>query len=193
MSAGSLILLIGFLTEGFLSLIWFLAWYFELITPATSDWSLLSTSLLVTAFLIPLLLFNYLLFLRFPSPDRKEFLDSKVYPLCQALNLPLMVIISLLAGIGEELFFRDLILNFLNSEFGATVAVIISSLLFAIVHFIGQIRNNIRLIVIYFIVGIYFGIIYLTTKSVLICITIHCLYDLLAMLLFSSKLKRALP
>ncbi|MEX0595758.1 MAG: CPBP family intramembrane glutamic endopeptidase [Candidatus Paceibacterota bacterium] len=195
MSNKNFIILIGFLTEGVLSLLWFISYYFELIHPASRTYSLINSSILIYNLTLPLLLLNYLLFIRFPNQTRKDFLASKVFPLCQILSWPSALLISIMAGVGEELFFRDLVLNlfysnYAHSTWGAILAVLLSSLAFAIIHFIGQIKSSLELICIYTIVGIYFSGIYLYTDSVFICIAVHAIYDFLAIIIYKYTVVR---
>lgn len=190
MSPKYLVLLVGFFTEGFLTLLWFLGKESALITPTNKYYSLIDFILLSSALILPLLILNYLLFIRYPNQTRNDFLQTKVYPLCQILNIPSAIFISLIAGIGEELFFRDLLLNYLNISLGPFLAILLSSLAFALVHFIGQIKNSLPLILIYLVVGFYFAFIYLITQSVLICITIHFAYDLVAIMAYKFALKQ---
>ncbi len=184
MSAKSLILLVGFLTEGVLSLLWFLAYFFDFITPASKPYSLDVFLCIVLFLVIPLLLLNYLLFIFFPNQNRKDFVTTKVYPLCQVLNIPLALAISVMAGIGEELFFRDLLLNILSDNCGLIIGVLASSFAFASIHFIGHFKNSRELILIYTLVGVYFSLVYLVTNSVLVCVAIHALYDFVAILVY---------
>ena len=78
------------------------------------------------------------------------------------------------APILEEFLMRGFILNGLSVNYGIIVALLISSILFALLHF------NIAQIFPSFICGIILGLIYLYTGSILSCIFAHMGYNLIS-------------
>lgn len=69
---------------------------------------------------------------------------------------------------------RGFILNGLYANYGIIVALLISSILFALLHF------NIAQIIPSFICGIILGLIYLYTGSILSCILAHMGYNFIS-------------
>lgn len=105
------------------------------------------------------------------------------------INMILMVVISFTLGpIIEELFFRGYLLNKWGAKFGVGKAVIISSLLFAILHF------NFILLFPYFIAGIFYSLVYLKTKKLIVPIILHSVSNFAsAVLVFTPNLNFTSP
>ncbi|MDA8745165.1 CPBP family intramembrane metalloprotease [Rubripirellula amarantea] len=113
-----------------------------------------------------------------------------------------MVVISLCAGIGEELLFRGWLLYWLEGLYGRlfsvdagstaalVAALIVSSIAFGLVHPITKLY-----IVLAAIMGLYFGGLVIWTGSLLVPITAHAAYDAVQMILTSwlNKRKAAQP
>lgn len=92
------------------------------------------------------------------------------------ISSPIVSLIDfcIFAPILEEFLMRGFILNGLSVNYGIIVALLISSILFALLHF------NIAQIVPSFICGIILGLIYLYTGSILSCIFAHMGYNLIS-------------
>ena len=109
-----------------------------------------------------------------------------------ALNNVLMVLsISLVAGIVEEITFRSLILaNFMRitrDYRGMLTAVVFSSLVFGSAHFTNLAAGADLVVTIMqffaaFLMGLFFSGMYLTCGSIVPCMVLHFLHDVLAML-----------
>ena len=89
------------------------------------------------------------------------------------ISSPIVSLIDfcIFAPILEEFLMRGFILNGLSVNYGIIVALLISSILFALLHF------NIAQIFPSFICGIILGLIYLYTGSILSCIFAHMGYN----------------
>ena len=85
-------------------------------------------------------------------------------------------LVSLAAGIGEELLFRGVVQDGLAGVAGPTTALIAASLLFGLAH---------ALTPAYFLLttlaGFYLGGLYLATDNLLLPILVHFLYDWIAL------------
>ncbi|MFN8388703.1 MAG: type II CAAX endopeptidase family protein [Bdellovibrionota bacterium] len=171
------ILLLSFLLEGCLTLVFFVwAAYRGITFPICPDWNEVTLGLLFCA---PLFALNYLLF--GPLSERVPFLrscyefrDRIVRPLAEALDLWSSAAVSLCAGIGEELFFRGVI----QTEFGIFVA----SVFFSLLHFGPAVRKYVFIATLYVGIGYYFGIICLGNHSLWVPIIAHAAYDFIALL-----------
>lgn len=84
------------------------------------------------------------------------------------------LIACLLAPIGEELLFRGYILKGLRNKHGTVVALLISTILFAISHV------NIVSATNAFIMGIVFGLLYIKRGPVFSCMLAHVIYNCMA-------------
>jgi membrane protease YdiL (CAAX protease family) len=127
---------------------------------------------------VPILLLNWLLF--GPPAQRIPLLRSCfafreqiVRPLVSVLNHRSGLIISLCAGIGEELFFRGLV----QTELGLFAA----SVLFSLLHFGSAVRSYLLVALIYAAIGLYFGWLAQYFNSLWVPIAAHALYDYLAL------------
>ena len=174
------IILVSLAVEGLLVGI-FLLWLYHRATVLPSP-TLLPTVqdvLLGLGYCVPLFIVNLLLF--GPLSQRFSFLhscyefkDRVVRPLAAELDYRTGLFVAICAGVGEELFFRGVLAN----EFG----IIISSVLFSLMHF-GPAVLKFRLVAtIYFVIGIYFGWIYADTGSLWVPIIAHAAYDYAALL-----------
>lgn len=88
-----------------------------------------------------------------------------------------------IAPILEEIFFRGIIFDSILKEFSLKTALIISSILFAIMHIMPF------AILATFIMGIGFGFIYYKTKSIIICILAHMTNNLFALVGFGTIIR----
>jgi membrane protease YdiL (CAAX protease family) len=168
------ILLAAFIVEGGMLLAAFLlAKYFHISLSLSTD-NLLRDILAGTFGAIP----PFLLVL-FILSERARSLS-----LCRSLRHTLMVelkmflsgitvsdmlLISLLAGLGEELLFRGVL--------QVKLGIIAASIVFGLAHFISP-----AYVLVTMIMGCYIGSFYLISGSLLVPVTIHSVYDLAALL-----------
>ncbi len=81
--------------------------------------------------------------------------------------IALVLDVAILAPIIEEVIYRGIFLEYLSQRYGNVKALVLSSGIFAIVHF------NLHQSVNAFLLGLILGIIYLRTKSLLHSIIVH--------------------
>ena len=81
------------------------------------------------------------------------------------------------AAISEELLFRGVIVTGLAGRLGRGMAILLSALMFTVMH--GLMLPN------YFVAGAVLGYVALTTRSILVPISIHFFHNLTALLLFN--------
>ncbi len=79
--------------------------------------------------------------------------------------------VCLLAPIIEEILIRGCILNSLQSKYGIIISLLISTLLFAVLHF------NFVQTLSAVICGLILGVLYITTGELFSCILAHSLYN----------------
>jgi hypothetical protein len=82
--------------------------------------------------------------------------------------------VCLLAPITEELLIRGCILNSLSERYSSIIAIAVSALIFALLHF------NFIQTVSAVIFGIFIGIAYVKSHSLFLCILTHGLYNLIS-------------
>lgn len=92
-----------------------------------------------------------------------------------SFSWPVIILISIAAGIGEELLFRGAVQNWFQEMFGWPVALIAASLLFGLCH---------AVTFSYFLVsagiGLLLGALFLLTSNLAVVISVHALYDVYA-------------
>jgi membrane protease YdiL (CAAX protease family) len=106
----------------------------------------------------------------------KRFMDEVVRPLFRDCTVADLALISLLAGLGEELLFRGLIQEALALRVGPWAALAGGALLFGLMH---------AMTAAYFVLataaGAYLGWAYLVSGNLLVPVIAHALYDFAAL------------
>ncbi|MFZ5833313.1 MAG: CPBP family intramembrane glutamic endopeptidase [Planctomycetota bacterium] len=118
-----------------------------------------------------------------PMRGLLELVERQLVPLFQGVGLIEVAVISILAGLGEEMLFRGLAQGSLASYWGAPygpwLALVAASLLFAMAHPISPM---------YFIttglIGLYLGGIWMASGNLLVPIVAHAVYDFGALVYF---------
>ena len=104
-----------------------------------------------------------------------QIIAKQLHGLFANFSWPMIIIISLLAGVGEEMLFRALIQNYLiyltNNVWGITLG----ALIFGVLHYL-----NHTYALIASVMGGVFGYIYFVTQDLLLVITLHGVYDFFA-------------
>ena len=96
-----------------------------------------------------------------------------------------LIYIAIMPCIFEELFFRNIILYGFIQNYSTRKSILISALLFGLIHL------NPSQIIYAFILGIFLAWIFIKTKSILLCMYLHFLNNLIFLL--SVKLKYLFP
>ena len=121
---------------------------------------------------------------RFYAPLR-EFVQQYLKPIFAESGWIELLVLSISAGLGEELFFRWALqggfFSTLEPIVGYSVAILISiaiaSLLFGICHWV-----NVTYFVFALLAGIYFGVVMVVTETWITAAIAHALFDLVALL-----------
>jgi membrane protease YdiL (CAAX protease family) len=166
------------LFEGGLGLLaWGLGWLLGHPPLAYFSWNWLDAALGAAASSPLLLLFAACV--RWPvGPLRriKEFSDEVVRPWFAPCTLLDLALISLAAGIGEEMLFRGLLQNLFRNWLGLWGGVAAASVLFGLLHLITPTYALMAAAI-----GVYLGCVQVATGNLLAVITTHALYDLIAL------------
>ncbi len=92
-----------------------------------------------------------------------------------------LAVVSLAAGVGEELLFRGLVQaglsRLIGGAAGAWIALVVASLLFGVCHWLNSTYAAAAALA-----GLYFGLIFWLTGSLWTPIVAHAMYDFLALL-----------
>jgi membrane protease YdiL (CAAX protease family) len=120
-----------------------------------------------------------------------QFVEERVLPLFARTPVWQLAVISVAAGIGEELLFRGVlqagVAHGIGGPAGAVTGLVIASVAFGVAHWITR-----TYAVLATIVGAYLGWLFLATDNILAPIMAHALYDFVA-LMYLLKWKRLAP
>ena len=119
-----------------------------------------------------------LLLTRVPGlfPENLERQMQGLYDFASSYSPAVLILLSLLAGVGEELLFRGAIQGWLMTKTDPVTAVLAASVLFGLVHYVSFT---------YFLVatglGMVLGAAYLLSESLALVMVWHALYDMIAL------------
>ncbi len=116
-------------------------------------------------------------------PQSEEHYQQTLQSL-RAAPIASAIQVCVLAPIIEEVLMRGFVLGGLSVSYGQTTALLISSLLFALLHF------NMVQTLSAFLCGICLGLLYLGTGSILCCIMAHMGYNLISYLSMVLPLRK---
>jgi len=115
-----------------------------------------------------------------PFVELVRVVDEMLVPLFRDFRIVEMAVISLLAGLGEELLFRGIIqeafADWIGGDLGVGVALGVAAVLFGLLH-----RITLTYAVLASGIGLYLGLVWIVSDNLLVPITAHAAYDFLVM------------
>jgi membrane protease YdiL (CAAX protease family) len=114
-----------------------------------------------------------------PMVEVRQFLEETVRPIFARWSVVQLAVISTLAGLSEEIFFRGALQGGLTKPFGTAFAIAVASAVFGLCHLVNRAYG-----VLAACIGIYFSTLWLLTDNLLTPIVTHALYDFIALLYF---------
>lgn len=117
--------------------------------------------------------------------ELKLLVREQLVPLFQNCTLVDLAVVSMLAGIGEELFFRGLVQEAITQRFGPFLGIASASVLFGLAHPITR-----TYAVLAGLIGLYLGLLMLWSDNLLVPIMVHACYDFFA-LVYLLRIARA--
>ena len=117
-----------------------------------------------------------------PLHQLSNEIAEKVVPIFANCKIIDLALIALLAGVSEELFFRGWLQGTLANRFGIYLGILIASAIFGFAHYL-----SFTYAIYAFLTGIYLGVIYDVTGNLYVVITIHALYDFIALVYLVRK------
>jgi hypothetical protein len=177
----------GLLFEGSLSLLaLLLGWLFGLQPLASVEFDLAGIGLGLAATL-PMLA-GFVLAIWLPLPAFQQLLrvfEEFGRPFFAAYTVFDLAVLSLAAGVGEELLFRGVAQAILDRWWGPWAAVPIASLVFGLLHALTPTYAALATLA-----GLYLGGVWLLTGNLLVVILAHGCYDFIA-LVYLLRVKAA--
>jgi membrane protease YdiL (CAAX protease family) len=161
--------------------------------PATSDFVGIGTGLVLGAIAGILLAYLMTLLQRLPIESIQSFQDRtlpQLLSLLRGLTKPQLVVLSLTAGVGEELLFRGWLMQALtgnmhtSSGYEIAFGIALSSLVFGFAHPMSTLY-----IVLASMMGGIFGTLYWYFDNLLVPIAAHWIYDAAMMLWLVQSLE----
>ena len=116
------------------------------------------------------------------AENLRRLVDETLLPAFSGMGWWGTGLISLAAGIGEELLFRGVIQNGLGGIAGPVAALLATSLLFGLVHALTPAYFMLTTLA-----GLYLGGLYMATDNLLLPILVHFLYDWIALFWLLSR------
>ncbi len=109
-----------------------------------------------------------------------RLVDEHLMPLFSDASLIGLLLLSLAAGLGEEVLFRgvlqDWFARWLGGDLGPWAALLLVSMLFGCCHWLNAVYA-----VFAFLVGLYLGMVYWLSGSLLSAVVAHAAYDFVAL------------
>lgn len=131
----------------------------------------------------------FILMTRFPiGPLRrlKLIVDRLIAGIFARASVGELALVSLLAGVGEELLFRgvvhSLVLRWRSDDVGVVAAVLFSAVTFGVCHWLTNLY-----FVIAAVIGVYFSVLMLATGQILTPIVAHAFYDFVVLLILVKR------
>ena len=100
---------------------------------------------------------------------------------CTTLDI---LFVSILAGLGEEALFRGVFQSFLAQWTHPLVSLIVVSIVFGMAHFV-----SLMYAIFAGLIGVYLGALYLYFDGLAVPMTVHAVYDFLA-LIYGVRFRR---
>jgi membrane protease YdiL (CAAX protease family) len=164
--------------EGSLSVVaWLLGWLLNQPAWATVEFSATGAAMGVAA-TVPMLA-GFFMAVWLPLPAFKRVLrvfDEFGRPFFAAYTVFDLAVLSLMAGVGEELLFRGVVQGLLDRWWGPWVALPVASILFGALHALTP-----TYVLLATLAGMYLGGVWLITDNLLVVIIAHALYDFAAL------------
>ncbi len=178
------ILIAAVVSEGILV---FLAVCLELSFGLTARWNPGLRELgLGLALILPPLTANHFLWKyaeRNTSSVFHRFSREIILPLCRQITWPIALVVAILSGICEEWFFRGALNSVVLNSLGTIPSCLITSVLFALVHFIGSFNRYGGMMPIYTVMGIYLWYVHHITDSLAAVALLHGAYNFTVIML----------
>jgi membrane protease YdiL (CAAX protease family) len=143
-------------------------------------WSLNAALIGIVAAIPPFLFFLWTLNSRLPVFSRhRQLMESLLRPLFGNWSVWQLFVISLIAGISEEAFFREAIQGSLTDRANVILAVVLASALFGAFHLLTW-----TYAVIADLIAVYLGLLWMWTGDLLTPMITHAVYDFASLVYF---------
>lgn len=118
-----------------------------------------------------------------PVEEFFAWVDSNIVTLFRGAAPWQIAVIAVLAGLGEEMLFRGILQQALQGWLGAWPGLLLASIAFGVAHWVNR-----TYMIFACIMGLYLGVLYWRTGSLLVPVIVHALYDFLALRMLVREL-----
>ena len=161
-------------------------WLFHRSALLDLHWSLTSALIGIVAAIPPFLFFLWTLKTSMHVfSHHKQLMESLLRPLFGNWSVLQLLVISLIAGISEEAFFRGAIQGSLADRVNVILALVLASALFGAAHLITW-----TYAIIAAFIGAYLGLLWIWTGNLLTPMITHAVYDFAALVYFLRVYRR---
>ncbi len=108
----------------------------------------------------------------------REMFHKFIIPTLGNLSTFEILLVSIMAGFGEEVFFRGFLQGALGRVFNPWMALVLVSILFGLAHYV-----SLRYAIVTALIGAYLGALFLWTGNLFVPMAVHALYDFVAILM----------
>jgi membrane protease YdiL (CAAX protease family) len=119
-------------------------------------------------------------FSRLPTAQSLKDIMAQLQPMFSDMSVIHVIILSLMAGIGEEVFFRGFLQTWLAGFIGIQWAIVVGAIGFGLLHF-----ASLGYFLITTVIGIVLGVFYHLAESLVLVIVWHSVYDAIAIWVIS--------
>ena len=123
-----------------------------------------------------------LIITRLPFSSSLREICRDLIPIFDGLTLWQISILSFLAGVGEELLFRGFLQQWLADFVAIELAIFIAAAIFGLLHF-----ASVGYFLLTTALGLLFGFVFHETSSLILIMSWHGFYDLLAIWIFTNR------
>jgi len=106
----------------------------------------------------------------------RRTIDHTLAPLVADCTLVDLAVLSVMAGVGEEVLFRGVVQAALAGRIGPGLAVAVTALLFGLAHFV-----SVTYAVYATLFGVYLGVLLVVSGNLLAPVVTHAVYDFVAL------------
>jgi membrane protease YdiL (CAAX protease family) len=117
-----------------------------------------------------------------PLARIKAFFDRELAPALKGCDWPDLALISIAAGVGEEMLFRGVIQGALGRTLGPTAGLALASALFGLVHPV-----SLTYALLAGLLGGYLGLVWLVSGNLLTAMVAHAVYDYVALIVLLGE------
>jgi membrane protease YdiL (CAAX protease family) len=126
-----------------------------------------------------------------PLGPTTKVVDELLVPLFKNCRLLELAIISLLAGLGEEMLFRIIVqqslADWIGGSAGPWIGLLAAAVLFGLLHLLTPVYGLMAALI-----GLYLGWLWMASGNLLVPITVHATYDFVA-LVYLVRIRKGTP